>query len=279
MSENPTACDWMTTRGDKWGAQVSGLESMLAPIDAPLIQALRLEGVRRVAEIGCGGGGTALEVLRLAPPGAVVQAFDVSARLVELARQRVPVGQPRLTFGLADMASAAPPDAPYDRLLSRFGIMFFEDPRAAFVNLARWLAPGGRFAFAVWAQPVENPWVTTVRDLVAEIVELPVVAPDAPGAFRYADAGPLLALLEQAGFVDLDVHDWQGPLAIGGGRPPAEAAHFALAAFASFAEALAQAGGDARDRAHQAVTALFSRHQQEGAVRMDARVHLVTGAR
>lgn len=279
MSENPTACDWMAARGDKWGAQVSGLEAMLAPVDAPLIRALQLAGACRVAEIGCGGGGTALAVLRQAAPGAVVHAFDVSARLVELARQRVPVGESRLTFGLADMASAAPADAPYDRLLSRFGIMFFEHPQAAFANLARWLAPGGRLAFAVWAPAADNPWVTAVRDLVAEIVELPAVPPDAPGAFRYADAGPLLASLQQAGFVDLDVRDWRGPLAIGGGLPPAQAAHFALEAFASFAEALAQAGGDARDRAQRAVTDLFTGHQRDGAVRLDARVHLVTGMR
>lgn len=71
-----------------------------------------------------------------------------------------------------------------DRLVSRFGIMFFDDALAAFSNLVRWLAFGGRFAFAVWGHPAENPWMTTVRQVVAEIVDLPKPAAEAPGPFR-----------------------------------------------------------------------------------------------
>jgi SAM-dependent methyltransferase len=69
------------------------------------------------------------------------------------------------------MATAT--EEPYDQLVSRFGIMFFDDPLAAFANLTRWLAPGGRFAFTVWCHPAENPWMTSVRQ-VAEIIDLPL---------------------------------------------------------------------------------------------------------
>jgi SAM-dependent methyltransferase len=279
MNENPEASDWVAARGEKWRAQLSGMEAMLAPLDPVLIEALRLDAPCRIAEIGCGGGGTAREILRRAPAGSVVHGFDISPPLIELARKHTISGPPALAFEIADMAAAPPPAELYDRLASRFGVMFFDDPPAAFANLFRWLAPGGRCAFAVWSRMAENPWMATVRDVVAATIDLPPADPLRPGPFRYADAAKLLHLLQGAGFADLEVRDWRGLLPIGGELPPAGAAQFALSAFASFAELLAQAGREAFNTAHRALTERFSQHQQDGVVRMDACVHILTGRR
>jgi SAM-dependent methyltransferase len=279
MNESPTASDWATARGEKWRAQLAGMEAMITPVDEPLIRALHLDAPCRIADIGCGGGGTTLEILRRAPAGSVVHGFDISPALIELARARKRSDERAIAFEIADMATATAPEEPYDRLVSRFAIMFFDDPPAAFGNLVRWLAPGGRFAFAVWGRPAENPWITSVREVVAEIIEMPPPEPEAPGPFRYAQADKLLALLDRAGFGELDVDDWRGALPIGGGLPAAEAANFALASFSSFGEQLAEAGDEALNAARQSLTARFSRHQQEGTVRLDACVHILTGAR
>jgi SAM-dependent methyltransferase len=279
ITANPAASEWAAARGEKWLAQLSGMEAMLAPVDEPLLRALQLDGPLRIAEIGSGGGGTALEIVRRAPVGSVVHGFDISPALVDVARRRIGPEQRAVTFQSADMATAAPPEVPYDRLVSRFGIMFFDDAPAAFANLTRWLAPGGRFAFAAWGPTTDNPWMTSVRDAAAELVEIPTFDPEAPGAFRYADGDKLLTLLAAAGFGELDVRDWRGALPVGGGLAPAEAASFALATFASFAELLAKAGGDAFNQARQSLTARFAAHQQDGVVRMDSRVHIFTGAR
>ncbi len=278
MTANPTASDWATTRGDKWRAEVSGMEAMLAPINEPLIRALRLDAPRRVADVACGGGGTSLEILGRAPRGSVVHGFDISPGLVELARGRTPADERNISFEVANVATTIPENA-YERLVSRFGVMFFDDPRAAFANLARWLAPDGRFAFAVWGPTSENAWISSVREVVAGIVEIPAADPDAPGPFRYADGGKLLALLNASGFGDLEMRDWTGALPIGGGLPPTEAAHFALRAFSSFGELLAKAGDDAMSRAQRAVSDVFSRHRVDDVVRMDACVHVFTGTR
>ena len=271
--------DWPTTRGEKWRAQLPGMEAMLVPVDEPLIRALHLDAPFRIADIGCGGGGTARTILRRAPAGSVVHGFDISPPLVEVARQRTRPDERAIAFEMANMATATRPGEPYDRLVSRFGIMFFDDPPAAFANLVRWLAPGGRFAFAVWGRPADNPWMTSVRDVVAEVVDVPSLDPEAPGAFRYAEADGLLTLLDQAGFSELDVRDWRGALPIGGGLAAAEAANFALASFASFGELLAEAGDEARSEAGQSLTTRFSRHEEDGVVRMDACVHIFTGVR
>jgi SAM-dependent methyltransferase len=215
---------------------------------------------------------------RRAPAGSFVHGFDISPALIEVARGRVPADAGGLAFTVADMATAAP-DQPYDRLASRFGVMFFDEPAAAFANLARWLAPRGRLAFAVWGPPSENPWFASVRAAAAALVDVPAPEPDAPGPFRYGDAGTLLALLERAGLAELEARPWRGALPVGGGMPSAQAAQFALAAFSSFGELLAQAGDDVLAAARRDLAARFSRYETAGAVRIDASVHIVTGTR
>ena len=270
--------DWQDARGARWRAGLAGMESMLRPVDEPLLRALRLTGPARIAEVGCGGGGTAIEVLRRAPAGSVVHGLDISPELIDLARTRARPDVDALAFAVADMATAAP-ERPYDRLVSRFGVMFFADPPAAFANLSRWLTPGGRFAFAVWGPLANNVWMTAVRDAVAPILDVPPTDPDAPGPFRHEDPDKLLALLDGAGLSDLAVSPWRGALPIGGGLPPAEAATFALSSFSCFGEHLTRAGAHAFAEAHKSLTTRFSGNAQDGVVRMDAHVHIVTGTR
>ena len=136
MNENPVASDWSAARGEKWRAQLAGMEAMLTPVNEPLIRALHLDASCRIADIGCGGGGTTLEILRRAPAGGVVHGFDISPALIEFARARKPSDERGIAFEIADMATPTAPEKPYDRLVSRFGIMFFDDPPAAFANLA-----------------------------------------------------------------------------------------------------------------------------------------------
>jgi SAM-dependent methyltransferase len=278
MNENPASSDWAAARGEKWRDQLSGMEVMLAPVDEPLIKALRLDAPYKIADIGCGGGGTTLEILRRAPAGSVVRGFDVSPALIDTARARIRSDERDIAFAIADVATAPTPEKPYDRLVSRFGVMFYDDPAAAFGNLVRWLAPGGWFAFAVWGPQAENPWNTSIREVVAEIIDAPSPDPEAPGPFRYAAADKLIALLDQAGFNDLDVRDWRGALAVGGGLPAAEAANFAIAS-SSTGDLLAEAGEEALDEARRSLTERFSNYEKNGVVRMDACVHIFTGAR
>ena len=89
MNENNTAADWAAARGEKWRAQLAGMEAMLAPVNEPLIRALHLDAAYRIADIGCGGGGTTIEILHRAPAGSVVHGSDISPSLIESARARL----------------------------------------------------------------------------------------------------------------------------------------------------------------------------------------------
>jgi SAM-dependent methyltransferase len=255
------------------------MEATLAPVDEPLIRALRLDAPCSIADVGCGGGGTTLEIFRRAPAGSVVHGFDISPVLIETARARPQPEESAIAFAVTDVATAAAPETPYDRLLSRFGTMFFDDPPAAFANLLHWLTPGGRFAFAVWGPLRDNPWMTDVGEVVSAFIDVPRPDPDGPGPFRYADADRLRQLLADAGFNDLAVDEWRGRLPVGGGVSAVEAADFALASFSSFGDQLAAAGDPVLQAARQALTERLSRYQRDEAVWVDARVHLFTGAR
>jgi SAM-dependent methyltransferase len=276
MTREPVA-DWAAARSDKWRRQLTGLEAMLAPIDEPLIKALALTAPVRIADVGCGAGATTIEVLCRAPAGSVAHGLDLSPALIEVARRRHGAHKSSVAFDVADMGTMAPPEPSYDRLVSRLGVMFFNDPPAAFANLRRWLVPGGRFAFAVWGPVGDNAWMTATRAAVAEAIDLAPIEPSAPGPFRYGDVVPFVSLLERAGFADVTVTDWRQALPVGDRLPARDAAQFALASFSSFAELLSNAGGDAATRALRALAARFTPYEQAGAILMPARVHIITG--
>ena len=278
MSNSQATYDWAGTRGVKWRSHMTGLEAMLLPVNNPLIHALQLDHPYRIADIGCGGGGTTLQILQEAPVGSEIQGFDISPTLIEAARARIPAGETALTFSVADVVTAPPPAKPFHRLASRFGIMFFHDAPAAFANLFNWLAPGGRFAFAAWGPTSENPWTTYTRDVAAQFIAVAPPEPDAPGPFRYADASKPVALLEQSGFTDLAAQDWRGTIPLGGGLPAAEAASFALDSFSTFGEDLAAAGEDKLIAARRLLTERFAAHERNGAVYLPAHVRIFTGA-
>ncbi|MGF1454702.1 MAG: class I SAM-dependent methyltransferase [Alphaproteobacteria bacterium] len=277
MTDAPTSSDWAGARGEKWQRQLAPMEAMLSAVTAPLISALALEGPCRVADIGCGGGAATLEIARQAPEGSAVTGLDISPALIASARMPAPPAGRQVTFEVADMATAEP-STPFDRLASRFGVMFFDHPPAAFSNMARWLAPGGRFAFAVWGPPANNPWMTAAREAVAQVADLPPRDPDGPGPFRYGDVDHLIRLLTIAGFEGVRADEWRGRLEMGGGLDAPGAADFALNAF-SVGDVLADAGPAAAARARSALIARYRDHLQDGVVTMEAHVHIVTGVR
>ncbi len=270
--------NWSGARGQKWRAHMERMEAMLAPVDSPLIDALRLDEAYQVADIGCGGGGTSLEILRRGPKGTSVHGFDLSSDLIEAARARIAEKETGVRFEVAD-AGTASSEVRFQRLCSRFGVMFFADPSSAFSNLSRWLESGGRSAFAAWGPVADNPWFRCVREVVAQVVELPSAKADAPGPFRYAEVEPFLALLRRSGWSKLNAQAWRGQLPIGGGLSAKDAAQFALTAFALFHELLSEAGPRAFEQAHRSLSERFEEHTEDGVVRMEACVHIIEGER
>ena len=269
--------DWAGERGERWLAELDLFEAMLAPIGEALIARAGLVAGETVADIGCGGGWTTRRIARAVSPGGSATGIDVAASLVAEARRRAMAeGLVNCSFLLADAAALPRPELPFDRILSRFGVMFFADPGAGFINLARLLRPGGRLDMAVWADPADNPWMLELRRVVGRHVPLAPVDPRAPGPFQLADQAFLRDVLAIAGFGAVAIDSLRLDLALGGpGAAPGEAADFAMRAFA-FAEVLATVPPDVHAAVRAELEALYAGHNDGGGVRMPAAVWLVT---
>lgn len=278
MVANISASDWSSERGEAWRQSMGPLEAMLAPVNAPLIEALDLHAPVRIADIGCGGGETSIAIARSAYPGSLVDGFDISPALIDAARSKEAYGDVPIHFHVQDAGEALDEEAQFDRLTSRFGVMFFPEAERAFANLVGWLKPGGRFAFAVWGPPMDNPWMSSIRSVLSDHIVLPTPEPGAPGPFRYQDAEAFGSLLAQAGFADVQSVSWKSQLSLGGGMSALAAADFALSAF-SIGRELNKSDQITAQAARADLASLFAANETDGHVRMDAHVHIVTGGR
>ena len=278
MVANVAAAEWSGERGEAWRDSMGPLEAMLAPVNMPLIDALDLDAPYRIADIGCGGGETSIALARNAYPGSAVEGFDISPALIDAAKAKEAYGQVPIHFNVADAEQPLGDTALFDRLTSRFGIMFFPNQETAFSNLANWLKPGGRFAFAVWGPAPDKPWMSSIRDVLKDHIVIPTPEPGAPGPFRYADADEFVSLLQSSGFSDVESQSWKEQLSLGGGLAADAAADFALSAF-SIGQLLNQSDQLTAQAARLDLASLFSEHVTDGDVRMDAHVHIVTGTR
>ncbi len=224
--------EWAGEQGRLWLDNLAKFEGMIAPVGAALIKHAAFRVGENVLDLGCGGGGTTITIARCVSPGGSATGLDINQALIDHAGVRASQGtQSRIYWVCADAATVMPANAPYDRIVSRFGSMFFDDPYAAFRNLRRMVKPGGRIDLAVWGPPPENEWIRTINGVAAKYFpDMPPPDPRAPGPFAFGDTAYLTEVLEQADFGTISVEPFETKLAIGGaGATPDDAAAFVVA--------------------------------------------------
>lgn len=192
---------WSGAVGAVWARRQEDLDLLMGPVTEFLIARAALAPGWKVLDLGCGAGDSTLAAARAVGPGGRVLGFDAAAQLLALARRRAEAaGLCNLDWHEGDAQTDAMPGAPFDAALSRFGVMFFGDPVAAFANLRAQLRPGARATFAAWGPADLNPWFRIPAQVAAARHGAPPPGePHAPGPFAFADPGHAV-LLRAAGF-------------------------------------------------------------------------------
>lgn len=277
-AEAPKGEDWAGEMGTKWLSQLDRFEGMIAPIGEALLARAAFASGERVIDLGCGGGATTRAIATTVAPEGEVVGLDISPDLIgEAAARAQAAGLANARFVCGDAATFKLQGAPYDRLFSRFGSMFFAQPQAAFANLHALLKPGARIDLAVWAHPRDNLWMMEMMSVVRSHIEIPPAVPRAPGPFAFEDLDYLGEVLSAGGFSEMDVAAYIGQQALGGaGATPEEAADFVLCAMA-VGKALSEHGDAVRAAARDDLVTLFrKRHVAGQGVMMGCKAWLVS---
>jgi SAM-dependent methyltransferase len=206
---NAAQIAYWTSNGRTWVAMQGALDAQLRDLGLAAMAALGVREGERLIDIGCGCGDTTLELARRVAGGGSVLGADISAPMLEVARRRageLGLGWARFVEADAQIHDFEPADAAF----SRFGVMFFADPAAAFANIRGALAPAGRLAFVCWRALAENHWMTIPMGAVAPLLPpTPPPPPNAPGPFAFADRDRVHGILSEAGFTQIAIepHD------------------------------------------------------------------------
>jgi SAM-dependent methyltransferase len=195
---------WNDQAGRSWAELSDLLDRMLEPFVAPLLDSIGPVADRRILDVGCGAGALTLAA---AKRGAIGLGVDISAPLIEAALERARrLGAAGAEFVKADAQSHRFEPGSFDALISRFGVMFFDDPAAAFRNLRSAVRAGGRLACLAWRSPAENGFMTAAERAVADVLpHLPGRVDDAPGQFGFADPDRVRLILAASGWRDIAI--------------------------------------------------------------------------
>lgn len=268
---------WNSEEARHWIDHQDRYDRMLMPFATALLDAAALAPTDRVLDVGCGTGPTTLEAARAASSGRV-RGVDISRPMIDAARARAErAGVTNVTFEVAD-AQTAPFSPDTDVVISRFGVMFFDDATAAFRNLRRALTPAGRVCFACWQDMLVNEWMAVPGLAAAQHVPLPdPVPPDAPGPFSLGSSDRVRDLLGSAGYRDATVEPFETSILLSGGGSLDDAIAFLRST--GMARALfAEASADQVERAIGAMGEALEPFMTADGVRLGAAAWLV-GAR
>jgi len=204
--DNEQTTLWNGPAGRAWVEAQEVLDQMFKPLEDLLIEAVVAGSGRRVLDVGCGTGSTTLAVARL--PGAKGHCIgiDISEPMITAARARAEREGTPASFIRANAQDHAFEPASFDMIISRFGVMFFDDFVHAFANLRRAAKDDAELRFVAWRSPSENPFMTTAERAAAPLLpNIPARRPDAPGQFAFADQRRVHRILEESGWAGIDI--------------------------------------------------------------------------
>lgn len=209
---------WNGDGGENWVSFQDRMNVSLMPFGNKAIEAAALSSDENVLDIGCGCGDTSFEIVRQIGSLGYVQGVDISDVILQRARRRQAMfaEQHNISFERADAQCHHFKLMVFDVVFSRFGVMFFDDPAAAFSNIRQALKPEGRLAFVCWQPIKNNKWVRLPLDVVKNHMPLPTPpGSEEPGPFSFGELDRVHRILASAGFSDVEIKKFEAPFNIG----------------------------------------------------------------
>jgi SAM-dependent methyltransferase len=264
---------WNEAGGQTWVEMQEVLDRMLSPFEPLVTEAAYPGPGGRVLDVGCGAGATTLAMAQRLGADGRCTGVDISGPLVAAAKARAEAaGAAGASFVQADAQTHPFETGAFDAAMSRFGVMFFDDPEAAFANIRRAVRPGGALAFVAWRSPAENPFMLTAAVAAAPFLPpMPVPDPAAPGQFAFADAGRVRRILEASGWSDVNLRPVDVPAAV----EEADLSSY-LMKLGPAGRALRETDDATRRRAGEALHAAYQPYVRDGAARFTAACWLAT---
>jgi len=265
---------WNGCAGRGWVEAQASLDRLFEPFEDLLVEAVAERKAQRVLDVGCGTGSTTLAVARLLGANGRAVGLDISEPMIALAKQRAELESAPPRFICADAQTHAFEPASFDMIVSRFGVMFFDDPVRAFANLRRAAEPNAALKSIAWRSPADNSFMMAAERAAAPLFpEMPARRPDEPGQFAFADRDRVYAILDKSGWADIEIQ----PLDVACTLPEAELKDY-IARLGPLARVLQQVDEQMRSRIVEAVRAAFDPYVHGTEVRFTAACWMV-GAR
>jgi len=221
---------WNSAASRAWADQYERMDRAVADLTKALLDMATPQLGDHVLDIGCGSGTTVLKPAARVGPGGHVLGADISNQSVARAHQRIAdAGSRHAEVIVADVSCHAFAPNTFDLVFSRFGVMFFSDPQAAFANVRRAMKPGGRLALAVFRAASEGLWPHGPLDAVRHLLPpIPTPGPEEPGPFSWADPARVHRILQSAGFREVSLTPVDPVIQLASTGEAAEAADFVM---------------------------------------------------
>ena len=265
--------EWNGRTGESWAAQWQRTDRSFAGLTDRLLARSREVEFRRAIDVGCGAGELSLALAR-GRPDAQVTGVDISEQLVEVARSRG-AQLSNVEFVVADAATWRPGGRAPDLVVSRHGVMFFEDPPAAFANLSASAGQDAALLFSCFRPLAENPMFTEIAALLPR-VDAPPPDPRAPGPFAFADRDYTRGVLEAGGWCDVKFEAFDFAMVAGAGSDPADDAVEYWTSIGPAAARLVELDDVARRQSVLRIREFAREHCRDGVVALKAAIWIVT---